>query len=111
MKLKELTRGKGLVRLQSIILLLLVLVMLFMSFGTVFTLDVEMNNDVRGSLEDILQTITGSKNLEIPEEIKVNFMTFIKSIASITKIVKAVKGEKKDSVQRKNVQQRQYTGQ
>jgi len=32
-------------------------------------------------------------------------------VAIIAKIVKAVKGEKKDSVQRKNVQQRQYTGQ
>ena len=89
MKLKELTRGKGLVRLQSIILLVLVLVMLFMSFGTVFTLKVEMNNSLRGELEEILQTITDSENLEIPAEIKVNFMTFIKSIASITKIVKA----------------------
>lgn len=90
MKLKELTRGKGLVRLQSIILIVLVLVMLFMSFGTVFTLDVNMNNSVRGELTKILKNVTGSSSVQIPEEVNVNFMTFVKSITSIAKITKAV---------------------
>ena len=79
--------GKALMFIQNLVCFLLILVMCVMSFGTIFTVRVELSDSMRGTLEGIIRVVepegSESGSLVIPEEIDVSLPYLIKSTAKI----------------------------
>ena len=92
MKLKELTRGKGLAFLESIALLAIIVIMLFMSFGTIFTLSLNVSDEFKEDLDDVIYELTGEDDVQISKEIDINFMFLVKTATTIVDIVEAIDG-------------------
>ncbi len=90
MKLNELTRGKGLAFLESVALLAIIVIMLFMSFGTIFTLSLDIKGEFKEDLNDVIHELTGEENVEINEEIDINFMFLVNTALTIVDIVEAI---------------------
>ncbi len=79
--------GKALMFIQNLVCFLLILVMCVISFGTIFTVRIELSDGMRGTLEEIIQVAEpeGSEGgeLTIPEEIDVSLPYIIKSMGRI----------------------------
>ena len=87
MKLKELTRGKGLARLESLALLAIIIIMLLTSFGTIFTLSLNVSDDFEEKLDSVLYELTGEEDIKLSKEINVDFMFLVKTVTTIVDVV------------------------
>jgi len=90
MKFKELTRGKGLARLESLALLAIVIIMLLTSFGTIFTLSLNVSEDFEEKLDSVLYELTGEEDIKLNKEIDVDFMFLVKTATTIADVVTAL---------------------
>ena len=83
--------GKKLTLIQTIICAVLVLVMAFVSFGPIFTLDVNLDNEAINSIEKTLNDMApdGNAEYEIPETIEVTLPFMLRSIGSIADVIGA----------------------
>ena len=97
MKLKELTRGKGLALLENVALLAIIVIMLFMSFGTIFTLSLNVSDEFEEDLNDIVYDLTGEKDVQFNKDIDINFMFLVKTATTIVDIVEAIDGMDNDN--------------
>ncbi|MBE6546882.1 MAG: hypothetical protein E7668_05535 [Ruminococcaceae bacterium] len=78
--------GKVLMFIQNIVCLLLILVMCVMSFGTIFTVRIELSDGMQGTLDEIIRVATpeGSEaSLVIPEKIDVSLPYIVQSTGKI----------------------------
>ncbi|MBQ8331028.1 MAG: hypothetical protein IJX94_00835 [Clostridia bacterium] len=91
--------GKALTMAQSICLAVLLLVICFTSFGSMFTLDVDMDAESRVEVAKMINDMSGDKavNVEIPEKIEVSLPFMIKSVGAIGDVVKSVSEMAKDA--------------
>lgn len=90
MKLKELTRGKGLALLENIALLAIIVIMLFMSFGTIFSLSLEVSDEFEEDLNDVIYELTGENDVQFSKEIDINFMFLVKTATTIVDIIEVI---------------------
>ena len=77
--------------IQSIILLVLIAAIVVLSFGTIFTVEVDISPAMKSELQSAIREITGT-NTKIPSEIKVNIFTYFKSFAAISSLIEALDG-------------------
>ena len=91
--------GKALTMAQSICLAVLLLVICFTSFGSMFTLDVDMDAESRVEVAKMINDMSGDKavNVEIPDKIEVSLPFMIKSVGAIGDVVKSVSEMAKDA--------------
>ena len=91
---KDLTHGKGLVKLQSIVLLVLIIAMLFMSFGTIFTIEVDgMSKSDKKELSNFLEEEL-DLDVKLPDKVDVNAFTLIKIAGSVKKLIESLDNSK-----------------
>ena len=91
MNLMKTLRGKSLTVVQNLICATLIIVICLMSFGTIFTVSLNLNDEfktqVTSTLSD-LGSVAGS-SIEIKDSIDVDFAFIVKSARVIFKVVKA----------------------
>ena len=91
--------GKILTMAQSIGLAVLLLVICFASFGSMFTMDVDLDLEARIEITEMINDMSGddAEDIEIPEKIEVSLPFMIKSIGSIGDVIKSASEMAKDA--------------
>ncbi len=77
-------------RVQGIICLVLLVVIAIMSFGPIFTMD--LDPDIADQVETALEKLDSEADLEVPETVEVSFPFMIKSIGSLGDLFKTMAG-------------------
>ena len=95
--------GKKLTLIQNIICVVLIVVMAFASFGTIFTVKTDLDANTLKSVNDLLSNMkVKDATIEIPEEIDVSLPFMIRSIGSLADVMKAAIGAAKDTMDNMN---------
>ena len=91
--------GKILTMAQSIGLAVLLLVICFASFGSMFNMDVNLDAEARVKVVKMINDMSGDgvEDVEIPEKIEVSLPFMIKSIGSIGDVIKSASQMAKDA--------------
>ncbi len=90
-KFLQALRGKSLTVIENCICLTLVLVMCVLSFGTIFTVSFDLDDETRANINEVLTEVAGSSEepIVIKEKIDVNFAFLLKSAKLIPDIVES----------------------
>ncbi len=97
MKLKSLARGKGMSRIQNIIIFALILIMAFMSYGTYFSISFEIDDELEADINEALYEITGDDDIKISDSVDIGPMLFVNVASSIADIIEAIENVNNDS--------------
>ena len=82
--------GKNLTLIQNIICVVLIVVMALTSFGTIFSLEVDLDSETKKSVEDFLSDMKeGDEKIDIPDEINVSLPFMIRSVGSLADVLKS----------------------
>ena len=87
--------------IQSIVGLAIMLAIVIMSFGTIFTAKVELDTDMLDSFNDMVEEF-GGKSVEVPKEVEFSAPGMIASISSVGKILKAAMNTAKTAMEQAN---------
>ena len=83
--------GKRLTMIQSIVTLLLVIVICCVTFGTIFTIPLAVDEDTQNFIQETLEEINdGPVEFTIPEKVDVNIIFLVKSIGAGVETVKSL---------------------
>ena len=98
MRMKKMT-GSGILRAQSTVCIILILVMLAVSFTNLYTIEVETPKSMQSAMDQIIEllndpAIAGGEEitLELPEKLNVNLFLFIRFGSRIDEVVNIYKG-------------------
>lgn len=90
--------GKQLTMIQCLITLALVVIICIVSFGTVFSLTLDLNEDLENEIYEVIAELDGDIDaVEIPEQIDVNLIFLIKSIGAGIDTVSALMSGSSDN--------------
>ena len=82
--------GKNLTLIQNIICAVLIVVMALTSFGTIFSLEVDLDSETKKSVENFLSDMKeGDEKIDIPDEINVSLPFMIRSVGSLADVLKS----------------------
>ena len=94
---------KTLTLIHTIVSFVLIIVLFFLSFGTIFTLDVasdkEMLSEINGFVDDIEEETGENLDIEIPEKVNVSFPFIVKSAIGGIKAVGVIIDVAKDAAE------------
>ena len=101
--------GKKLTLIQNIVCVVLIVVMALTSFGTIFSLEVDLDSETKKSVEDFLSDMKeGDEKIDIPDEINVSLPFMIRSVGSLADVLKsAMDGLKEMNERDKNDSERE----
>ena len=87
--LYKLLPAKRLTLIQNLVSVILLAVIVFMSFGTVFTAHIEKNETTTDMFDSIVNSFGDGEAAEMPETVEVSAPYIIKSLGSLGKILKS----------------------
>lgn len=98
MELTNKLSGKRITLVQMLISLVLICVIAVMSFGTIFTVGFELDEEMTESIENVIDEMAAEEDLdiEIRTEIDVDLKFMIKSISSVGDVLRVVTDAAKD---------------
>lgn len=88
--MKKLIPAKTLTLIQNLICLVMMVVITIFSCMNLFVVPVNMNEEVRTTMEETMSKLSDDEKLEIPETIEIGLPMVIKSVASTGEAVKAM---------------------
>ena len=88
--MKKLIPAKTLTLIQNLICLVMMIVITIFSCMNLFVVPVNMNEDVRNTMEETMAKLSDDGTVEIPETIEIGLPMVIKSVASTGEAVKAM---------------------
>ena len=87
-KLQSILPAKTLTMIQSILCLVLMLVVVIMSFGTIFTAKVNASPKAAEMYDSVINGVDPDSNVEMPTEVKISAPFLFKSIGSAGSVIK-----------------------
>ncbi|MBQ9086885.1 MAG: hypothetical protein IJY47_06825 [Clostridia bacterium] len=101
--LAKILSGKMLTLIQNIVCVVLIVVMALASFGTIFSMDVDIDSETKASVVDLLNDMkSGDEKIEIPDKIDVSLPFVIRSFGSLADVISAAVDSVKETQENVN---------
>lgn len=89
-KLQSILPAKTLTLIQSIVCLIIMLVIVFMSWGTIFTAEVSKTDKAVETFESVVNSMGGDNDVEMPGTVEISAPYVVKSVGSLGDVLKSV---------------------
>lgn len=94
---KSLLPVKALTLIQNIVCLLVMLVIVIMSFGPIFTAEVNKTDKAVDIFEKVVNSVGGNESVEMPDTVEISAPYVVKSVGSLGKVLKSALNTLKDA--------------